>query len=287
MQDRQVLAAYDDSPASHAAIQWAATYAERSKRTLLIALAGDIPDPDDVAAAAIDESSSLVDAIVMELRSEHPDLSIETFVADEPPVQMIERLGDRCELTALGAGGGSRFRDAIRGSAAYRVAAHARCPVVLIPPDTMSWPPTHRPQQVVVGASASANGAGAVRFGVHYAAEVGGVVTIVRGIRNACGSSNDQIRQARAEQQQLLDDLADLGRRCQPDVAITTYLVGGSSEQVLRDASVGADLVVVGRHSSLKHLAGWTSLAARIAGRPPCPAAIVGDPTEPAIAMGT
>ena len=279
MDDRRVLAAFDDSPASHAAIQWAAVYAERSNRSLLIALPDDILDPAEIAAGAVDESSTLVDGIVAQLRSEHPDLPIETVVADEPPVQMIERLGDRCALVVVGAAASSRYAEAVFGSAAAHIAADAHRPVVLIPPETIVWPPVHRLQQVVVGASDSANGAAAVRFAVHYAAEVGATVAIVRGSRVACGAGADHAQLAQDAQQRLLDDLAAIGRSCNSHAEVTTQLVLGSSEQALRTAADGADLLVVGRHSSSRHLAGWTSLAARVAGRPPCPVAIVGDPT--------
>lgn len=280
MDDRQVLAAYDDSPASHAAVQWAAAYAENSKRPLFIALADDVLDPDEIAAGSIDESAILINGVVAELRSEHPNLPIETIVADEPPVQLIERLGDRAALVVLGTAGGSRVSDAILGSAAYRIAADARCPVVLISAGTIVWPPVHRSQKVVVGASDSANGAAAVRFAVHYAAEVGGLVTIVRGCRVPCSVGDDHAQQVQNTHRRLLDDLGELGRGCSSRVEITTQLVRGSSEQALRIAADGADLLVVGRRSSSKHLAGWTSLAARVAARPPCPVAIVGDPSH-------
>ena len=233
MDGRQVLAAFDDSPASHAAVQWAASYADSSKKPLFIALAADIADPDEIDAGSIDESAILIDGVVAELRSEHPGLPIETIVADEPPVQMIERLGDRASLLVLGATGGSRVSDAILGSAAYRIAADARCPVILIPTDTIVWPPVHRPQKVVVGASDSANGAAAVRFAAHYAAEVGGLVTIVRGFRVPCGVGGDHAQPAQNTQQRLLDDLVALGRRCNPRVEITTQLLLGSGERAL------------------------------------------------------
>lgn len=277
MDDRPIVVAFDDSPVSHAAVQWAAWLAARAGRSLLIALAGDIANPTEVAAGAVDESGSLLAGELAELRSQQAAERIDTIVCDEQPARMIERLSRDAALVVLGTNGAGRFCDMVFGSVSYHVATGAHCPVVLIPPASIEHNP--RPsQRIVVGASNSGNGRAAVHFAMEYAAAVAGSVTIVRAWTVSCSADDEYAAGKKLAEMDLLDNLTAEARHLRPEVEVHGRLVAGSSEHALRAAAALADLLVVGQHSSSpKHFEGCTSVAARLTGRTPCPVAVVGE----------
>ncbi|MEU7315761.1 universal stress protein [Streptomyces sp. NPDC007083] len=144
----------DGSPESAAAARWAAGTAERWESALrLVAVRtgpdGAAPDrePEGRAEAAREpegqaeaapkpgaraEASDVLPTVAAQLRVEHPALQINTSVLEGAAARVLTELSGDTELLVLGSRGLGAVHGFLVGSVALPVAAHARCPLVLV-----------------------------------------------------------------------------------------------------------------------------------------------------------
>lgn len=247
-----VLVGVDGSRVSRTAAWYAAACAAQRGAPLVLlyaylrplsyALTGG-PDP----AAAGRAASATLAELAAELRSRWPMVDVRQEA--EPGAAAVALIAGsrRSQLLVLGAqGGGGRI---VLGSVAAQVAAHARCPVVVLRDD----PRTHRSGPVAVGVDGSADATAAAVVAAGEAARRGQRLVLVHGWwANPYASLTDRPTERDAltlrTAETVLAHAAAAVLRAVPGVPLTSRPVRtpGAAESLL-DASRTAGLLVVGR----------------------------------------
>ena len=89
------------------------------------------PDIEAVRQAALDEVARTAAAI----SADHPDLMVETIVAEGGAVQAISEQSEDAELVVLGRHHHGRIAKLLMGSTSEAAAKHVECPLVIVPCD--------------------------------------------------------------------------------------------------------------------------------------------------------
>jgi nucleotide-binding universal stress UspA family protein len=292
----RIVVGVDGSQAAGRALVWAAETASRDHRQLVIAHSGEVPAKTDVASGdAPDDSRDLLrDAVATAIDvGRHCDVT--TVLRDVAPAQLLLDLSNEAQALVVGTRGRGRIVGVLLGSVAYRVAAHARCPVVVVPEDWRA--PGDASHLVAVGVSSSSSGREALEYALAEAERRGSALVAVRswperesGAQpgDAAVKGNGTVRQ---QQQELLSALVEQARAEHPGVEVVTDLTSAPVYDALFAAAGKADLLVLGcRHDDDHHFSRLGPIASRLLHTAPCPVAIVGhplaqdlpDPPEPA-----
>src|SRR5690242_9984758 len=152
-----IVVGIDGSESALDAARWAAAEAARRNRRLRIVHAYRWPLPEygpvpfdvsmiDAVRAGADKVVREAAAAVIEIV---PDSPPETAVVRGAPVSVLLEESARAELLVLGSRGLGGFAELLAGSVAVELAAHGRCPVVVVRGETPGDGP------VVVGVDGS------------------------------------------------------------------------------------------------------------------------------------
>jgi nucleotide-binding universal stress UspA family protein len=227
-----------------------------------------------------DELLAAARALVGERR---PELAAYAEQYPTGPADALIRLSEVADLIVVGRGRGTRA-DPLLGSVAQRVAAFARCPVVVLPTD----PPTRAaagPPVVAVGVTRAGGGAAALDAAFGHAQRVGGQVLAVRawGELDWAGSVSmytvDAAERWRLASQHLLDEAVTRAGRKYPAVPVETRLVRGLVTDALLEAAADADLLLLGGHDTGDwRISQLSSTSSHLLARASCPVEIVGWP---------
>jgi nucleotide-binding universal stress UspA family protein len=287
-----ILVGIDDSPASRDAVTWAAEEASRRQLPITLVHAGYyLHEPAlsaDMASEVVREidryERRIVDEAVQAVRDINPRLEVSTRRESEAAANLLISLSDSVSMLVVGSHGEGSISGAILASISQTVAAHARCPVIVVNHrgPAANAEPTNA---VVVGISPSPGSQQALRFAFERARERGCSIVAVRSWGDAGWGSlaltdNDvMIHDWQAAESALLDDCLSAITGEFSDVAVERRLVGVRAQWALGEAAIGADLLVVGCHRPDDH---WFSRLGPVASwllhRSPCPIAIVGRP---------
>jgi nucleotide-binding universal stress UspA family protein len=282
MSQPRIVVGVDGSMTARHALDWAAAECDRHGAELVIAHAGDaVPGPPPRPDTPTEFGRSLLAEAEVEVEVNGADCPVSTVIADEKPVQLLIRLSAQAELVVVGSHGLGRQASTLLGSVAFRVAAHARCPVVVVPQDWDEQANPARPVLVGIPASATA------RDPLHAAfaeAELRGVpVHAVRTwsrvdwtdeLTNLIYATN---RTFEARQQEYVDRVLEPVRALYPDVPVQTMLSGDRIENALRKAAEQASLLVLGSRYTAGHPhTRLGPITARLLRRMPCPVLVVG-----------
>ena len=166
-----VVVGVDGSEGSLHALDWAVDAAAGRGARLRLVYAMSLPlvttplggpirtapsqEVSDAAAALLAEALQRVHAAA-------PSLDADTEVSRIEPHHALIRASEAADLVVVGSRGLSGVRSLFLGSVAQRVAAHASCPVVVVPPTSQE--PAARRGRVVVGVDGSVHAAAALRF---------------------------------------------------------------------------------------------------------------------------
>ncbi|WP_112237241.1 universal stress protein [Kribbella monticola] len=257
-QTAPVVVGYDGSQASSAAITWATTEAMREHTPLRIVevfelVVVDRPSPGKVvplaALRAVRERG--LEALAESVRLRHPDLHVETLLLEGSPSPALIEETAQARMLVLGSRGLGGFTGMILGSVAVQVSAHAHCPVVVVPPDTL--PTLHNRRRVVVGVDGSKLSAKAIDFAFEQAEAIGARVVAVHAwnspfstYENGRGEllfDNEQVRKA---SEVLVAEALSGPRADHPDIEVDIDLIPGQPARALLHAGEAADLMVVG-----------------------------------------
>ena len=272
---RPVIAAFDPSPSAAAAMEMAAMEASASGVALLVIHAYPWPvlyaSLTNVPYRAGDwtpapETVRLVEAATAKVRARFPDLPVSVSVRAGSGSDVLVAASADASLIVLGARGSGGLAGLLTGSVLARVAAHARCPVLV----ARGVPRAAFPAgDVCVGVDGSASSLGALRFAATWAAKRR---ASVRAISATSADEPGQLLAARATLEDWIDacHLDGLGVRVEP------FVVPGSATDALLAASGTARLVVVGS----RHRGGLRSIALGSVGhalvrRAACPVTVV------------
>ncbi|WP_410790427.1 universal stress protein [Kribbella sp. C-35] len=258
LQPAPIVAGYDRSPASLAAVHWAAAEAERLHAALRIVEAFELiiatqPGPGTtVPLAALRPARERgLSGLEYALRAQHPDLLVDTALVEGAPAQELTEESAHARLIVLGSRGFGGWTGMLVGSVAVQVSSHAQCPVVVVPSEIR--PRAHEKPTVIVGVDGSKVSAQAIDFAFDQAEAIGAKVVAVHAwttpyLTYADGESMLQFDDEDAKEsarllvaESLAGALAD-----HPDVECETRLINGHAARAILLAAEYADLTVVG-----------------------------------------
>ena len=143
-----IVVGIDGSPASVAALRWAADEAElRGARLVAIHAWAFVPpapmvEPGMVPMPAMDYAGTLeaertaveeeLDALFVEAFPDGPAVSIERRLVEADPGEALEAESRDADLVVVGSRGRSGIAAALLGSVSRHVLHHAACPVVVV-----------------------------------------------------------------------------------------------------------------------------------------------------------
>ncbi|MFE0459029.1 universal stress protein [Kitasatospora sp. NPDC058965] len=250
-----VVVGVDGSARSAAAAEWAAQKAHRSGRALrMIHVGGEEP----AFSAVPRDPAPTLPRPVLELRDHLagvlPGLEISCEHVPGHPAYALVAAGDREGLLVLGSRGLGGLAGLLVGSVALRVAAHAACPVVLVPVGTEGGGAA---SDVVVGVDGARPAAEVLAFALEQAAERGVGLRLVESRNLSTGryvtaapTDSPDIAEALAMAALVrLQDALAPWREKFPDVRVAAEVTGRPAGKALVEASRSASLVVVGRRT--------------------------------------
>ncbi|HLL36280.1 MAG TPA: universal stress protein [Streptomyces sp.] len=197
---------------------------------------------------------NMVDRLVTEAveraRATAPDVDVSHVVVPGEPLTVLEAQSRAAELVVLGSRGMGGFVGLLVGSTAVHLAAHGRCPVMVV----REHP--HDAGPVVVAVDGSAAGDRAVEFAFAEAALRKAPLLALHAYTNwnaplpppqdpSMPYANPPGALDRAEERLLAEALAGHRERC-PDVVVEQRTVHGRTRETLIEASRSAQLMVVG-----------------------------------------
>lgn len=249
-----VVVGVDASEASQGALDWAADAAMARRCVLEVVHAVRQPawgfdlDLDHVLEQ---QGKNLLEASAERAERALPGLRVRTVLSTDTPTGALLARAHDAALLVVGSRGPDVLGGGPAGSAGYRLAASARCPVALVPARRGSTART-----VVVGVDGSPDGRAALAVAVAEAELAGARVEVVRGwdapeLHESAGHVRHGLADALREQEATaLRELLAPVRARHPDVPIVQRVVRGRPARALLDAARDAELLVVGAHGA-------------------------------------
>lgn len=259
-----ICAAVDGSPASLAAVAWAANTA--TKRGIALRLAAAFTTPQFLYAEGMTPPQDIFDDLrqdtmdkVAEAKeyalSLFPDLTVVSTVVEGSPIDMLLELSRRVTMIVMGSRGLGGLSSMVMGSVSAALVSHAHCPVVVVREDSSVTTET-KYGPVVVGVDGSPVSEMAVEYAFAEAAARGAVLRAVHTWMDAQTQASlgglavvesrwDEIE---ADHAQLVkQDLQPFVNRY-PDVQVELVLTRERPVKALADAAKDSQLLVLGSH---------------------------------------
>lgn len=257
----QIVVGVDGSNESLQAVDWAGARAAVTDGEIQIVCAYAIAS---YSAAALDGGLAVLDDEALRYGAErvveeaqarvndaHPDLKVTTYVEAGDAAGVLAELSQVADLVVLGSTGGGGFADRLLGSVSSSVPAHARCPVVVVPPHKSGKPfvPVRR---IVVGVDGSEVASSALKKAVDEAIVWDAELTVVAAVPIAMGGGVMSWMPAAVDRRALIEDIRTsldkalaeaVGDR---EVRVARHALDGSPAALLTEFSTAVDLVVVG-----------------------------------------
>jgi nucleotide-binding universal stress UspA family protein len=199
-----------------------------------------------------DAAQRVVDDAVASLRDTAPEVSITgTLYAGTPTSGLLEA-AEHASLVVVGRSGLDRVTEFILGSVTQQVAAHAACPVAVVPAAPADDPGIEA-GRVVVGIDGSELSVDATKVAFEEASLRRAGLTLLHAWNtpsypNSGIALPDRLDLEEAHSDELramAETVAGLGEKY-PDVHVEQRLRQGRPAKALAEASRGAELVVVG-----------------------------------------
>lgn len=257
--DGHVVAGYDGSPESVAAVTWAAGSARRLGLPLQVVhvwgLAGQLDTPPLGTASAYIRSGAqdVAEEGARVARAAAPTIEVTAVLDDGPPARALVARAAGARLLVLGRQGSARLPGLLLGSVALGTVQHAPCPVVVVPRAARDV----ATGLVVVGVDGSPHSLGAVDAAGRYATGAGAHLravacwrvaahgrSLATWLREHPETSPAELALQRAER--ALEAGAARLREQYPDVEVEALAEEGDPEHVLARHAQHADLLVVG-----------------------------------------
>lgn len=265
-----IVVGYDGSPGSRLALAWAAETARLQGRHLTIVHSVNVAalpaypamDLSQLEPTLAHAAKTLVDDGAVRAAETLDAAQVETqYWLGSPAAQLVDA-SKKADLVVVGSRGRGRVLAGILGSTSYAVAAHARCPVVVVrgpveSSDEPAMPPRPgRGHDVVVGVDDSDSAARAVDAAAEVAEREGAALHVVRVAHSAsmeawtyaevAKGGTEETHAIRDHAEQSVTRAANRARARHPKVLVTTEVLYGDPGQSLADLGSTAGLVVVG-----------------------------------------
>lgn len=263
-----VLVGIDGSSSARTAAGWAGREAELRKAGVHFVMVNDGSTTDD-------ELRSTLTGITQDFRQVHPDIAIQETITRGHPAQELLRQSAQAQLLVVGSRGRSAFKAALLGSVSARVAMHAQCPVVVARAYTTDGP-------VVVGLDDSQNSRAALQFALDAGTARGVDVVAVQAWQVAGAEFSVvppldiELQDSRQTARRILADQTAGWDEHYPSVTLRRRTQRGHPVEVLADAAIGAQLLVVG-HRGRGGFPGMLlgSVASGVLHHAQCPVAVI------------
>ncbi|MCP9948173.1 universal stress protein [Actinomadura madurae] len=237
-------------------MDWAADEAARRGASLHVVYVGtpclfDVPTDPGAARGReqlLDGGRDIVELGVTRARERVPGLKVTgEQTGGQPAKVLIERARD-ARMVVTGSRGAGRLTGLVLGSVAMQVASHAHCPAVVV---RASKPSVYR--EVVVGVDGSTGSSDAVAFAFEEASLRGVRLRALLAWSSPVSTGPGDMRPlvydrdvVAVEEERVLGEALAGWRAKYPDVVVMPEAVHGRAVKVLAEASVHADLLVVG-----------------------------------------
>jgi nucleotide-binding universal stress UspA family protein len=284
-----ILVGYDGSRHSTRALDWAIQEARRHDVPLVICtvVPDSTPDPrlygtrwppvPDLSAAA----EQLLAEAQARVTAAAPGVSVTGAALLGAPGRSLVNRADRAELVVVGSRGRGGVASMLLGSVSLYVAAHAPCPVVVVPAGDQSRPDAAG-GRVVVGYDGSAPADAALAFAVAEAVVRGAELAVVQSAQQRRPPGGPPVFDSEtmsghdASARGLLLQAIEPWAAKHPNLTISPIFTTEPPAAFLVDQSATAELLVVGSHGNdpfTGTLLGSVSHAAVHAAR--CPVAVI------------
>lgn len=277
----RVVVGVDSSQNAALAADWAAGVALARDEMLTVVTAIDLPavagsphEPTGAIGAWHSHGRDVLTETSARLAAKYPKLHIETELSDREPVDILTELSLDADLVVTGTRGHGGFTGMLLGSVSHRVAAHAHCPLVVVPGEQ----PAEVRTEIVLGLDRDEDPA-PIDFAFETAARLALSVRAVRAftpIELHPGLQVEDVDGGRRTAVVAMEGLVRQARERYPDVPVSFEAESGNSVAVLLAAGRGARLIVVGARRHQKHLwirPGYTALG--LLSRSEAPVAVV------------
>jgi nucleotide-binding universal stress UspA family protein len=250
-----VVVGVDTSPNASIAAEWAACEAfSRGVRLALVHALG-LPDasahePSEYALRSRERGRTVLDGIAGCLRSRFPDLQVDTVLSDLPPARALHALSASSELMVTGTRGHGGFPGMALGSVSRKVAAHARCPLVVVPGE----PPRERQHNDVVVGVEPGQADAPLTYAFAAAARYGATLHAMRVWRprwSPPGIADElpaDLAETHAAEEKALETLLEPFRAGYPKVDVRIMAWRGNTVPTLIQAAFDSRLLVIGSH---------------------------------------
>jgi nucleotide-binding universal stress UspA family protein len=255
-----IVVGVDDTPESLLAVDWAAHEAAARHQPLQILHAfiwpllhvplGPAPEGPPEGGFR-NAAEHIVAGAVARARAAQPGLTVTTVTPEAAPAAALIAQSRRASLVVLGHRGLDRVTGLLVGSIAVRVAAHTRCPVVVVPPTRPSEEPTDI--RVVAAIDGSSDSHAALAFAFDHASFHGARLVAIHAYHWPTSTGPGDMLPLvfdpavlRGEEERVVAEA--LAGWCEkyPDVAVERRILWGNPPSVLAKESAGALLTVVG-----------------------------------------
>ncbi|MFI9846649.1 universal stress protein [Nonomuraea sp. NPDC051941] len=272
-----VAVGYEDAPSAREALRWGAAEATDRRLPLTVCHAWEWPYhewPGEIVPLELVRrpAQRLVEAAAGRVRRRHPDITVNTLIDRGRPGELLVELSTDAALIVVGCRGLGALGGLVAGSVSGHVAAHARCPVIV-----MRGPAeAHGAREVVAGFDSSRSSVAALDFAAGEAVRLGALLKVVIAYQ---GRGRDAgALQTPVQAEGLAWDELTLLRRRYPDLRAGIELVDEPARPALLEAACKARLLVVGSRG-LGEVRGLLlgSVSQAIVHHAPCPVAIVHD----------
>ena len=183
-------------------------------------------------------------------RAVAPEVAVTRAVVTGEPLTVLEAQSRAAQLVVVGSRGMGGFVGLMVGSTAVHLAAHGRCPVLVVREQGQRTGP------IVVGVDGSSDGAGAVDFAFAEAALRGVDMVALHAWttwnasmpapRDAAAPYANEPGALAAQEERLLSEVIAGHQETYPGVSVKREVVHGGTREALIEASRTAQLLVVG-----------------------------------------
>jgi nucleotide-binding universal stress UspA family protein len=251
---QSIVVGVDSSDNAARAVDWAAGEAAERGLRLHLVHALDLPpslgpliDGPGYDKAQRATGQALLDRLSDKLHTQHPDLVFETEISTLDPVEALVGHSNRAQFVVTGTRGHGGFAGLLLGSVSLKVAAHARCPTVVVRGEE----PYEPLDEIVLGVEPGQAEA-PIRFAFDTAAEVGASVSVVRAWAPSAAYAGYYVADAiEGREQQEAAEVADLIKAVHedyPQVKLSTQVMLGNPVSALITAALSSRLLVIGAH---------------------------------------
>jgi nucleotide-binding universal stress UspA family protein len=268
---RIVAVGVDGSPEAVDAARYAVEAAHARHLDLLVVCAYQMPmSTDDLTAEPIRASRIAADKVVSDVVSQltvPTTMKVSTLVQLTSPVTLLHRVAETAALVVIGSHHFNLTDQFLTGPVASPVAAHADCPVVVVPRAWSLTPVGIRPVVVALDGQTAATAALDFAFAEAELRTCG--VTALHAAPLRDPTVMEQGRRAG-----IAEILAG-HQEDHPDIAVRAQFIPGEPKDAIIDQSFSAAMMVVGRPHR-RRLGSWTrSVAKAVLDQTHCPLVVV------------